>query len=67
MKKMTKTEIRSAYAKALRSKEVALHQLGLAKAFHKHDYIEKHNLEGRYSNWAREVTRLETEYPWLTL
>ena len=65
MKKMSRTEIKSAYAKALRSKELAMIKLGFAKVAENDHSIEKHNLDGRYQKWANEVTRLETEYPWL--
>lgn len=62
---MTKTEIKSAYAKALRSKELAQIALGMSKVVQNDHHIEKHNLGGRYEKWANEVKRLETQYPWL--
>ena len=65
MKKMTKTEIKSAYAKALRSKELAQIALGMSKVVDNSHNITKHNLDGRYERWTNEVKRLEAEYPWL--
>lgn len=62
---MTKTEIKSAYAKALRSKELAKIALGMSKVTQNDHCIGKHNLDGRYEKWANEVKRLETKYPWL--
>ena len=62
---MRKAEIKSMYAKALRSKELAKIALGMSKVNHNDHNIEKHNLDGRYEKWANEVKRLETEYPWL--
>ena len=65
MTKMTKTEIKSKYAKALRSAELARIKVGFAKVANNDHGIEKHNLMGRYEKWANEVKRLEAEYPWL--
>ena len=65
MKKMSKTEIRSAYAKALRSMELARLSWGFSKVAGNEHRVEKHNLDGRYQKWANEVKRLEAEYPWL--
>ena len=62
---MTKSEIKSAYAKALRSKELAQIALGMSKVTQNDHNIKKHNLDGRYQKWANEVKRLEAQYPWL--
>ena len=62
---MTKAEIKSAYAKALRSKELAKIKLVMSKVNDNDHNIEKHNLDGRYQKWVNEVERFETEYPWL--
>lgn len=65
MKKMTKTEIKSAYAKALRSRELAKISFGFSKVANNEHTIAKHNLDGRYEKWDNEVKRLEALYPWL--
>ena len=62
---MTKTEIKSKYAKALRSRELAQIALGTSKVMQNDHNIKKHNLDGRYEKWANEVRYLEAQYPWL--
>ena len=62
---MTKAEIKSAYAKALRSKELAKITLCTSKVTQNDHNIKKHNLDGRYEKWTNEVKRLEAQYPWL--
>ena len=62
---MTRTEIKSKYAKALRSMELAKISLGMSIVAQNDHNIKKHNLDGRYEKWAKEVERLEAQYPWL--
>ena len=62
---MTRTEIKSKYAKAVRSAELARIKWGFAKCNDNDHGINKHNLDGRYQKWANEVKRLEEQYPWL--
>lgn len=62
---MNKKDIKSAYAKAIRSMELAKIAYSMSKVANNDHNIEKHNLQGRYEKWANEVKRFETQYPWL--